>query len=137
MVQHAAFSASHQRCCQEGAGKASRDPWLQHWFIPTGGAARTPCQGKPGCEKDEALSCPRQCPRCCSVSLASGCPEETAAEKRRGEGGEPLSRLTAPTCAAAASPDRRIWLTERVEATLLCVSLYKPQTITVCRCTGA
>lgn len=25
----------------------------------------------------------------------------------------------------AASPDRRIWLTERVEATLLCVSLYK------------
>lgn len=91
------FVTSHQ----EGKGRASGDPWLQHRFTPTAGAARSPGarQARQAVTRTTRQLVHRGVPGApvgCHSRPQGGRPRRS----RRGEGREPLGRLTPPTCAA-------------------------------------
>lgn len=91
---------SRERCsCRPRRARAGRAGTLGSGTAahPQKERPGTPGRGKPGGPGQG----PQRCPRRRSVALASDRPQGGRLQRsRRGEGKEPLSRLTPPTCAA-------------------------------------
>lgn len=103
-----------------GEGRVSRDPHPQHRFMPAEGVPMSPMASQAG----QAVGRPRSgLARAVSPAPFGGTCVHRGASRERGGSCSADSRLR--HVLRTASPDHRTWLAERVEAMLLCVSLYK------------